>query len=123
MRQVKMYKIFLIVVTSFSFKQKTPLLHFFTEPVAHARGQTNGMFSSFDLSEDVDKLQTKFTKTLLSAAEKSIPKGSRAKYQVFWNGDLEEAVNKRRKARKLVMKNPSPENKREYKTLSQSKVN
>ena len=78
----------------------------------------NGMFSSFDLSEDVDKLQTKFTKTVLSAAEKSIPKGSRAKYQVFWNGDLEEAVNKRRKARKLVMKNPSPENKREYNRLS-----
>ena len=34
---------------------------------------------------------------MISAAEMPVPRGNRAKYNVYWGGDLEEAVNNRKR--------------------------
>ena len=76
------------------------------------------IFSNVDLQDDNNTLLTEFPKAVISAAVKAIPRGSRAKYSAFWNGDLEEATNARKKAWKLKRDNNTPENRTEYNKLS-----
>ena len=73
---------------------------------------------NIDTGADEDTFDTEFSKTILQAAEKTIPKGNRAKYKVFWNSDLAEAVNLRKKAWKIRKKRPGPERTTEYNRLA-----
>ena len=58
---------------------------------------TRYQHSKIDLQADIHTTSTQFTQAILSSATKSIPKGNRAKFSVYWNGDLEEAVTNPRK--------------------------
>ena len=79
---------------------------------------TNARKKAWKLKRDNNTLLTEFPKAVISAAVKAIPRGSRAKYSAFWNGDLEEATNARKKAWKLKRDNNTPENRTEYNRLS-----
>ena len=61
---------------------------------------------------------TNFSKAIINAAEKSVPRGFRAKFKIYWSGELDEAINKRRKAKKALIKNKNPENRKEFNKLS-----
>ena len=70
------------------------------------------------LKQDIDRQILEFVRALLQAAERSIPKGNRAKYMAFWNEELEVAVNERKKARKAVQRDPCLLNKINYNKCS-----
>ena len=76
------------------------------------------LISQIDFEADIDTVLTEFSKAIISAAEKSVPRGYRAKFKVFWTGEMDEAVNKRKKAKKALIKNSTPENRKEYNRLS-----
>ena len=78
------------------------------------RKTTDEMISRLDNSSSTEQQLTEFTEAILKAANCSIPKGSREKYNIIWSAELQEAINNRKKARKAAEKNPSVENKREF---------
>ena len=78
------------------------------------RTMTIGQHKELDLEADIHILNREYTNAMLSAATRNVPQGNRAKYSAFWNGDLEEAVDFRKKVWKLKRNNATPENKREY---------
>ena len=82
------------------------------------RTMSTGKHTTLDLEADLQTLNTEYTNAIISAATRNVPQGNRAKYTAFWNGDLEEAVNLRKKAWKVKRNNSTPENKREYNRLS-----
>ena len=82
------------------------------------RTMSTGKHTTLDLEADLQTLNTEYTNAIISAATRNVPQGNRAKYTAFWNGDLEEAVNLRKKAWKVKRNNSIPENKREYNRLS-----
>ena len=82
------------------------------------RTMSTGQHKELDLEADIHTLNREYTNAMLSAATRNMPQGNRAKYSAFWNGDLEEAVNLRKKAWKVKRNNATPENKREYNRLS-----
>ena len=57
---------------------------------------------------DKDTVQKEFSKAIILAAEKSVPRGYCAKFKEFLTGEMDAAVNKRKKATKpnLMIKRP-----------------
>ena len=86
------------------------------------RTMTRYQHSKIDLQADIHTTSTQFTQAILSSATKSIPKGNRAKFSVYWNGDLEEAVNLRKKAWKAKRDNKSQENNKQYRLSAKVKL-
>ena len=82
------------------------------------RTMSDELLTKIDLNSDINTQFTQFCQATLTAAKSAIPKGSRAKYRVFWNDELETAVKKRKAARKMAQKNPSQENKTFYNKCS-----
>ena len=76
------------------------------------------LISQIDFEADIDTVLTNFSKAIINAAEKSVPRGFRAKFKIYWSGELDEAINKRRKAKKALIKNKTPENRKEFNKLS-----
>ena len=76
------------------------------------------LISQIDFEADIDTVLTNFSKAIINAAEKSVPRGFRAKFKIYWSGELDEAINKRRKAKKALIKNKNPENRKEFNKLS-----
>ena len=76
------------------------------------------LISQIDFEADIDAVLTNFSKAIINAAEKSVPRGFRAKFKIYWSGELDEAINKRRKAKKALIKNKNPENRKEFNKLS-----
>ena len=66
----------------------------------------------------IDETSALIISSILKAAEKSIPRGSVKKFKPYWNKELEETVQERRKARKQVEKDRSPANKTNYNRLT-----
>ena len=62
----------------------------------------------------VDSLSEDISKAILDAAAQSIPRGCRKKYKPFWTEEIQEAVNLREKARKMLEKDQTDTNKIEY---------
>ena len=62
----------------------------------------------------VEEINQALTTAILDAASTNIPRGCRKKYKPFWNAQIEDAVNKRKAARKQNEEDPSIENKIEY---------
>ena len=54
--------------------------------------------------------------TIHAAAKKTVPQGNRKKFKAFWTSEISDAVKQCQKARKTAEKDPSTQNKREYKT-------
>ena len=54
------------------------------------------------------------TKAILDAAAKSIPRGCRKDFKPFWTPEIQDAVDRRSKARKAVEENPTDETKMNY---------
>ena len=84
------------------------------------RARSDSLLATIDFKADIDTQDKHFCHSLLQAANYSIPKGNRAKYKIFWNEELETAVNNRKKAWKAVYKNKnaSPEDKTFYNKCS-----
>ena len=76
------------------------------------------LISQIDFEADIDTVLTNFSKAIINAAEKSVPRGFRAKFKIYWSGELDGAINKRRKAKKALIKNKNPENRKEFNKLS-----
>ena len=54
------------------------------------------------------------SKVIINASKKHIPRGHRKKFKPFWNSELNEAVNNRRKCRKTVEASGPTGNKTDY---------
>ena len=66
----------------------------------------------------IDQTSSMIVSTIMNAAEKSIPRGSVKKFKPYWNQELETTVQERRKARKVIEKDPSAANKTNYNRLT-----
>ena len=66
----------------------------------------------------IDETSELIISTIMKAAEKSIPRGSVKKFKPFWNKELEETVQERRRARKKLEKDNSGANKTNYNRLT-----
>ena len=66
------------------------------------------------IETSVEEINQALTIAILDAASTNIPRGCRKKYKPFWNAQIEDAVNKRKEARKQNEKDPSIENKIQY---------
>ena len=66
----------------------------------------------------IDETSALIISTIIKSAEKSIPRGSVKKFKPYWTKELEETVQERRKARKLVEKDRSPANRTNYNRLT-----
>ena len=62
----------------------------------------------------VDYFCDDVTKAILDAAAKSIPRGCRKEFKPFWTPEIQDAVDRRSKARKAVEENPTEETKMNY---------
>jgi len=70
------------------------------------------------MSQDINIVYSKIITALLQAAKEAIPRGCRKKFRPYWSKKLELAVNYREKARRLVEKHPTPNNKTQYNRLT-----
>ena len=81
------------------------------------RTKSDSLLATIDFKAGIDTQDTHFCHSLLQAANHSIAKGNRAKYKIFWNEELEVAVNNRKKAWKAVYKNKNKKASPEEKTF------
>ena len=82
------------------------------------RKKSDALLGDFNCNKDIDSQLTDFSKAILDAAADTIPRGNRKKFTLIWNEELQEAANKRKRARKLAEKTPTVENRREYNKCS-----
>ena len=79
---------------------------------------TDSNTSSIQVSKlDVDKATTLFTDAILSAAQKSIPRGRRRDYKPFWNPELDSLHKQLSDAREKMEQDPSETNVAEHNRL------
>ena len=65
-------------------------------------------------NQPIDTSFKEICSCMLKAARESVPRGNFKKYKPFWNKDIQNAVQARRKARRMATKHPTPENRAEY---------
>ena len=63
--------------------------------------------------KNINKLYAEICKTILKAANNTIPKSGKTNAKLFWNDACNQAVKDRRKARKNLERNPGNEEKRQ----------
>ena len=80
---------------------------------------TDASFMKIDVQKKpVDEVCTEICKVIAKAVKENVPKGNHKKYRPFWNKDLETAVKERKKSRRTVERNNTPENRTAYNRLT-----
>ena len=76
--------------------------------------QLKEILYTYTTEEQLQKLNSDITSSLLEASAKSIPRGCRKNYKPFWNDEINDAVSRREAARKLLEEEDSDKNKINY---------
>lgn len=66
------------------------------------------------VDKDINRIVSEFTRCILEAASKTIPRGARKNYKPYWNDELEKLQNEMETARQLAEKRPSQEHHNKY---------
>ena len=81
---------------------------------------TDQLCSKLDFTDNINHNVKIFTEAILTAAKKSIPRGSRQDYKPYWSDKLDTLHNQLSEARCKMEKNPSLENIQEHNRLKES---
>ena len=110
------------IVTTFGFQEETPEMqelprwNFQKANWSEYKITTEEEFAKLECGPNVDvnDLEESFTYIIKKAAKMHIPRGIHKNFKPFWNKEVQDAVEQRKKARNAMEALPTPENRTAY---------